>query len=340
MSNTTISPNMNLPIPTVGVDPGPDWATDNNACLNAIDSHNHSAGQGVQITPSGMDINADLSMGNNNLTTVRTVNFTSQNSPLALAADIGCIYVSGKDLYYNDEDGNQVRITSSGSVNAGAGSITGLPSGTAGVTFSGGTYTFTSATNTRATIAVGPVAIAAATTTASPKNVTISASGSQPASYPLVLPLAQGTSNTVLSNDGSGNLTFSPITTILATQGIGQVVSAHASGATANHSWTALTNITLTTGTWIITGGLYYSGIAGSTYVAININTISGSDTGTTNGTNNFINAASVALSLGSAVIPGYTAIVSGSTIFYLNMQLSASDANSVSGTITAVRVA
>ncbi len=204
MSNTTISPNMNLPVPNVGEDPGPDWATNVDACLNAIDSHNHGAGQGVPIAADGISIQTDLPMNDNNLTDVRSVNFEVQGSPLALGTDIGCIYVSGKDLYYNDEDGNHVRITTGGNVNAGAGSITGLPSGTASVAFSAGTYTFESATSTPATINVGPIVTGAAT--ASPKTVTIAASGSQPANYGLTWPLALPGATSVLSVDSVGQM--------------------------------------------------------------------------------------------------------------------------------------
>jgi hypothetical protein len=40
---------MNLPVPIVSVDPGPDWATNINACMAAIDGHDHSTGKGVPI---------------------------------------------------------------------------------------------------------------------------------------------------------------------------------------------------------------------------------------------------------------------------------------------------
>ena len=50
MSNTTNSPFMLLPVPVVGTDPGPDWANNLNACLAAIDSHDHSTDKGAPIT--------------------------------------------------------------------------------------------------------------------------------------------------------------------------------------------------------------------------------------------------------------------------------------------------
>lgn len=50
MSNTTTSPNMSMPVPVVGTDPGPDWANNIDACLSIIDSHDHSFGKGAPIT--------------------------------------------------------------------------------------------------------------------------------------------------------------------------------------------------------------------------------------------------------------------------------------------------
>src|ERR1017187_1394661 len=98
MANTINSPNMNLPIPTVSADPGPDWALNLNACLSAIDGHNHTSGQGVAIPPSGLNINTSLPMNNNSLTTVQSVVFTPQVS----LATLDAVYVSGLDLFYND----------------------------------------------------------------------------------------------------------------------------------------------------------------------------------------------------------------------------------------------
>src|SRR5271170_5056652 len=143
MSDVIISPNMNLPVPIVDVDPGPDWANNINACMGILDQHSHVAGQGVQITPAGLNINADLSMQDNNLIAVNTVRFQALGASLpGTAPNLGVIYVAGNELYYNDESGNVVAITKTGSVNAGAGSITGLPSGTASASYSSGSETF------------------------------------------------------------------------------------------------------------------------------------------------------------------------------------------------------
>lgn len=152
IAQVNISPNMSLPIPIPGITPGPTWAANINSSFLLIDQHNHSAGEGVQINPNGLNINSDLTFGGNNATHLRTTRFTPQSGPITNSgADVGELYVSGNEIYYNDvSGGHQVQITTNGSVNAGAGSITGLPSGTASASYSAGTFTWQSATNTAA----------------------------------------------------------------------------------------------------------------------------------------------------------------------------------------------
>src|ERR1700721_1530884 len=119
MAKVNGRPNMNLPVPVPTQDPGPDWANNLYACLfNVLDQHNHSSGNGVQINPSGLNLNADVSFLTNNATNLRSTRYLSQGAPLSGAADLGCVYVSGGELFYNDIAGNQVKITSGGTVNA------------------------------------------------------------------------------------------------------------------------------------------------------------------------------------------------------------------------------
>lgn len=204
-AQVNVSPDMNLPIPIPGVTSGPNWATDIVASLNQIDSHNHSFGQGVQIQPNGLDISSDLSFLSNNATALRSVIFTPQSAPLAATSpDVGSIYVAGNELYYNDATGgHQVKITTNGSVNAGAGSITGLPSGTAGVSYAGGTYTFQSATNTSANIDAGSYILRNAT--ASSKGITLQPTLALAADYSITLPTLPAATS-FLTMDTLGNI--------------------------------------------------------------------------------------------------------------------------------------
>lgn len=124
---TTTSPNMNLTIPNVSEQPGPDYANNINASLLLVDSHDHSTGEGVQITPAGMNITSDLAFNNNNATSVRTVRFQNQVTTLGSSgADLRCLYFAGVDLYANDGSGNVIRVTQSGGVTGSPGSISNL----------------------------------------------------------------------------------------------------------------------------------------------------------------------------------------------------------------------
>jgi hypothetical protein len=219
MANTVITPNMLLPTPVPSVDPGPDYAVKNTACFNVIDGHNHSPNSGVQITPAGINISTDLPFNGNNATLLRSSRYSPQTAPLNTPADINELYVSGVDLYYNDGNGKQIPITSMGTVTGAAGTITGLPSGTASASYAGSTFTFQSATSTPATMNVGSVIIGREDT--SNINVTISASSSQAADYDLTLPPTAPAANQVPISDGSGNLSWSwgllPLGSVIAT---------------------------------------------------------------------------------------------------------------------------
>lgn len=136
-----ISTFMSLPVPIVGQEPGPTYAFDVNNCFTIVDQHNHVAGSGQQIPPAGLNINSDLSFLNNNAIMLRSARFQPQGAPLALVSDLGCIYESGVDLYYNDGNGVQIRLTQGGSIAGAAGSITGLVS-PASATYVSGTQTF------------------------------------------------------------------------------------------------------------------------------------------------------------------------------------------------------
>lgn len=119
----SLSPNMNLSIPSVGVTDGPEWASELNASLNLIDAHDHTTGNGVPITPSAININANLSFNSYNILAINYAGFTAQSAPLT-GTDF--VYISGVDLYFNDGNGNQVRITQSGGVAGSPGSISNL----------------------------------------------------------------------------------------------------------------------------------------------------------------------------------------------------------------------
>lgn len=207
-----ISPNMNLPVPVVGQEPGPQYAQDVNASLNIVDGHNHTPGYGVPIPAAAINYNADISAMDNRLTLAKSISFTEQGSPLAgVLPDIAALYVSGVDLYYNDGSGNQIRVTQGGSVTGTPGSITGLIApASASYSVAGSEFIWQSDVNTAAGMDNGPITIHPEIANA--PGITISAPNSLSADYSIILPGALPISNAFVTSDTSGNISFSPET--------------------------------------------------------------------------------------------------------------------------------
>lgn len=200
----TVSPNMSLIVPGVGTEPGPTWASDLNTDLSILDSHDHSPGNGVQITPDGLDINADLSFTNNNATSLRSVRFSAQGAPLSDPSDVGCIYESGVDLYYNDGNGNQIRITASGGIAGSPGSIANLVS-PASATYVSADETFVWESDTQVAANMDFRNAILRNDGAASKALTLSPPLAMAADYSLVLPSLPA-STKIMRLDNSGNM--------------------------------------------------------------------------------------------------------------------------------------
>jgi hypothetical protein len=150
MSNTYITPYMGLVLPIPGEDPGPDYANNQYASGITVDQHNHSPGSGQQINPAGININANLPMNAFSLTSTATVSFSPFSMPLSgVSPNLGCIYVAGRELYYNDTVGNVIQMTSGGALNV---TSSGISSGTASASFSGGELVVKSSASSGANI--------------------------------------------------------------------------------------------------------------------------------------------------------------------------------------------
>lgn len=205
MANTTTSANMLLPIPVVGVDPGPQYGTDVNSCLTIIDGHNHTPGLGVAIPTDGLNINADLTFNDVNAISLRSVRFQTQGSPLSGPSDLGCLYESGVDLYYNDGSGNQVRITTGGALAGTPGSISGLaPPASASYVSLSSTFVWQSAALTPANMDFASAILR--NLTASSKGLTLSPPNAMAADYTITLPALPVGQTKFVSMDTSGNM--------------------------------------------------------------------------------------------------------------------------------------
>jgi len=111
-----ITTNMALDLPVVSVTLGPEWASKLNTALTSIDSHDHSTGKGVKITPSGLNINADLTVASNHITNINSARYINNVATLGTGSDIRSTYVVNGDLYYNNAAGTPVQITNGTSV--------------------------------------------------------------------------------------------------------------------------------------------------------------------------------------------------------------------------------
>jgi hypothetical protein len=110
------TPNMLLSLPTVTQQPGPEWASMLNAAIESIDSHDHSSDKGVKITPSGLEINADLDISNQVFYNFKSVKFQEQVSTLSGSTYSNSIYSVNGNLYFTSGSGTAIQITDGGSI--------------------------------------------------------------------------------------------------------------------------------------------------------------------------------------------------------------------------------
>jgi len=114
---------MGLPIPAVGAEPGPQYATDVNNSLTLVDQHTHLPGSGVLITTAAIDINSSLTMNGFNLVNTGALTLVAQSS----FTTANSIYEdSAGNLHYINASGLDIQITNSSGVNVTPTSIPGL----------------------------------------------------------------------------------------------------------------------------------------------------------------------------------------------------------------------
>lgn len=250
-----ITPNMNLIQPAIGNTPSPTWASDLNADMSSIDSHDHSSGKGVSITPDGINISADLPFNSNNATLLRSARFATQTVPLALGSDLICAYAVGTagDLYWNDNNGNQIQITASGGIAGSPGSIANLTSPAAATWVSAdATFVWTRASNVAANMDAGTLIVRYPGSYPAPSGnyIAIQAPTTLSSGYAITLPALPG-SQSFLTIDASGNLvapsSFLGGITRTNLAPVGQQISS-SSGAysSTNASFTDVTNLSIT----------------------------------------------------------------------------------------------
>lgn len=250
MSNVNISPNMGLPVPVVGSDPGPDWANNNNSSLSIIDAHTHALGSGVQITPDGINISANLPMNGWSLASIGTLQFTAQLSDSSVNE---AVYVKGVDLYYKDGNGNAVQITTGGGVAGSPGSISSLTSpASAAYVAASGTFVWQQNTNVAANMDAATLIVRypGSYPTPSGNYIALQAPSSLASGYALTLPTIPG-STQAMTLDTSGNIST------ISYNAIGQGMTSTGANAIA-------ASRTRATGTTVGTGGVAVSADCGN----------------------------------------------------------------------------
>lgn len=195
---------MGFPISSIGSDSGLIWEQNLNQALLTIDQHNHTPGSGVQIPPSGLNINAPLPFNNQLATGVQAVVFNAQTGISATVPAVGAAYLSGVDLYFNDGTGTNppIQITSGGAVNA---TSSGISSGTATASFVGSILVVNQAANTPASIQSGSLLIG--NNTASSNFCTLEVPTALASNYNFILPPGYPAAASFLQMDTSGNVT-------------------------------------------------------------------------------------------------------------------------------------
>lgn len=114
---------MNLTLPEVSKALSPTWATQINTALTSVDSHDHTSASGQRLTTAGININEDLSISSNKLT---TLNSTKGQNRAAVSTTNNSFFVVSGEFYFRDNSGNDAQITQGGSVNvSGFGGIDG-----------------------------------------------------------------------------------------------------------------------------------------------------------------------------------------------------------------------
>lgn len=205
-----VTPNMGLTLPVPGSELGPQYASDNNGSFTSIDGHDHTPGQGVPITPAGLNINSDLSLNGNNLILANSIEYVNLSAPLAGSSPfLNTTYFANGNFYVNDGAGNQIKITSAGNVNATA---SGISSGTATASFAGGVLVVDQNVNTPGDIQAGSIFIG--NNVPGSSFAKVQAPSSLGADYSLTLPPTNSTGSTAfVTIDTSNNMGEGPAVT-------------------------------------------------------------------------------------------------------------------------------
>jgi len=233
------TPYMNLLLPDPTITPGPLYATENNSAFGVIDAHDHTTGKGVKVPTAGININGDLDFGDFNATGFRSLRLTANISPLGTVSDLGCVYRSGIDLWYNDGNGVQIQLTAGGGLNAASiGAIGGdYTTSTASVFYTSAskTFSFTQDTNKAAAMDFGPFTFRRESLSA--PGITFQPDVTLVSDYTMTWPGALPASTKLLQSSNTGALSFTDAPS-LASLSVSGAVSAGSLSVSGNSTFT------------------------------------------------------------------------------------------------------
>lgn len=112
----SLTPNMNMTLPTPSSTVGPDWANKINTALTVTDDHDHSSGKGKKVTPAGLDINTDLDINTKNLINVNTMELINNATVLSGVSYACTVQFAGGNFYIVNSGGTSVKITEGGNI--------------------------------------------------------------------------------------------------------------------------------------------------------------------------------------------------------------------------------
>ncbi len=247
----TTSPNMNLTIPSVGTQPGPDYAFNINNSLTLIDQHDHTPGKGVQIVTAALNINANLSLNDFSLIDATSIVFTPSTSatttPQSLSVAPGGESPQQQDLWYTPNTGVPIQITKNGAVNVVASSIEGE-------SYAAGTFFWTQAQDalptTPANFDIGSITLRP-NTALTTFGVILSPASAISSEYQINLPLIPLVKNLV-TLDTSGNMVADTNVDNSSIEIVSNTIRVKAQGITA----AMILNNTITTNQISLTAGI------------------------------------------------------------------------------------
>lgn len=215
------TPNMNLDLPDVGTTAGPEYASKNNAAFDAVDTHDHTSGKGVQVPTAGINVNADFTFNSYNVEGIRTARLDNLTGTPTGVDDVRVIYAKSDELFYRDSAGQEIQITNNGFVNSGSGTITGLvpnpnpPNNTPSAYFSNTNYTFRVDwdSNKQAKTETSDITFFEFDN-ATANGITLKSPASVGSAYSLTLPTTQAADATfeIVGIDSTGQLKYGAVT--------------------------------------------------------------------------------------------------------------------------------